>query len=344
VYSYVITNKLHCSALLSIFRTNQFFANAFLILYVLLIWSPAFVFQQELVVSEGAFLFDSLSQYLPAAGSLANYIIAAVFALLQAVLLNVMVSRYRLTEEITLFPGLFYLVLMGFSSSFWTVNPLLIANFFLLFAIVELVETYKEYSSADRIFNIGLFIGLASLCYFSYIIFLIFAWIGIGIVRAIQWKERLILIFGFICPYFLVCTYQYWQNELDSFIHNDIMVNLQLLSFSAHDGLNLWITTGLVGLMILVSIFSYKSYTYKKKIKIQKIIDILYWVLAVSALSLLIQTQINVQHFQILLPILAIFVSINFVQMSRQWSNLLHLFLLVGVLIWHYISNGLIIF
>ncbi len=323
--------------MLAIFRTNQFFANAFLAVYALVIWSPAFFIPQDVLLSEGTFLFDLLSQYLPPSGSIANYAIAAVIALSQAILLNVMVSRYRLTEEITLFPGLFYLLLMGFHSSFWIVNPLLIANFFMLFAIIELVSTYKEFSSADRIFNIGLFISLASLCYFSYIVFLVFAWIGISILRAIQWKERLTLFFGFLSPYFLVSTFQYWQDNLGGFWQKEILANFKLLNFGPDKGLDEIITASLIAFFIFVAVFSYKLYTYKKKIKIQKIIDLLYWIIAVSALSILFQVQINVQHFQILLPILAIFVSINFVMMSKQWSGLLHLFLLVGILIWHYI-------
>ena len=296
-----------------------------------------FFIQHDIVLSESTFLFDLLSQYIPAPGSTANYMIAAFIALSQAVLLNVMVSRYRLTEEITLFPGVFYLLLMGFNSTFWLVNPLLIANFFLLFAIVELVATYKEFSSADRIYNMGLFIGLASLCYFSYIVFLIFAWIGISIVRAIQWKERVILLLGFLSPYFLVSTYQYWNNNLHAFWQDEILANFKFFNFGVNRGIEEYITAGLLALFVVIAIFSYKLYTYKKKIKIQKIIDLLYWAVAVSSLSLLFQVQINVQHFQILLPILAIFVSINFVKMSKQWSGLLHLFLLIGTLIWHYI-------
>ncbi len=302
-----------------------------------MIWSPAFFLQQDILTSKGTFLFDLLTQYLPAPGSVSNYVIAAAMALLQAVMLNVMVSKYRLTEEITLFPGVFYLLLMGFNPAFWIVNPLLIANFFVLFAIIELVATYKEYSSAGRIYNVGFFIGLGSLCYFSYIVFLIFAWIGIGIVRAIQWRERVTLILGFLSPYFLVGTYQYWNDNLSLFWEKGILGNFQFLSFGTFNGFGELVTAGLIAFFVVVGIFSYKLYTYKKKIKIQKIIDLLYWVLAISALSILFQVQINVQHFQILLPILAIFVSINFVEMSKRWSGLLHLFLFVGILIWHYI-------
>ena len=302
-----------------------------------MIWSPSFFLAQNPIQSEGTFLFDILAQNIPAAGTFQNYIIAAILALLQAIIINVMVSKYRITEEITLLPGLFYLLFMGFSTEFWTVNPILIANFFLLLAIIELVATYKEYSSADRIYNIGIAIGLASLCYFSYFVFLVFAWIGIGILRAIRWKERLILIIGFLSPYFLVATYKYWHGQLYEFISQEILENFQLLSFAKDQNINDFITAGLIFLVLIVSIFSYKLYTYKKKIKIQKIIDILYWVMAASVLSIIFHKQINVQHFQMLLPILAIFASINFVTMSRQWSETLHLLLLASILIWHYI-------
>lgn|GEM_PF-514774 len=325
------------SILLSLFRTNQFFANALLVIYALLIWSPSFFISQAALSSDGTFIFDTLATILPATGSIANSLIAALLALVQAIILNLMVSRYRLTEEITLFPGLFYLLFMGFSGSFWTVNPLLIANFFLIFAIIELVETYKEFSSADRIYNIGLFIGIASLCYFSYIVFLVSAWIGIGILRAIRWKERLILLFGFFSPYFLVFTYQFWNDHLSDFISQEIGSNFHFFSYSPYRGYDDLITLVLVMTMLIIAVFSYKLYTYKKKIKIQKIIDLLYWGIAATIISILFQAQINVQHFLMLLPILAIFVSINFVHMSRQWSEILHMLLLAGLLIWHYI-------
>jgi len=324
--------------LLSIFRTNQFFANAFLVIYVLILWSPAFLIGHEPIFSEGTFLYESIQAYLPVAGTPANYIIAAILTLLQAVLINVMVSQYRLTEEITLLPGLFYILFMGFSAQFWSVTPLLIANFFLLFAIMELVSTYKEFSSADRIFNIGLFIGIASLFYFSYIVFLIFAWIGIGILRAIKWKERVILIFGFLIPYFFVFTYHYWHDLQNKFFASQVFGNFNLLNFSNYKGINDIVSFSLISIMLIIAIISYKLYTYKKKIKIQKIVDILYWVLAASALSLIFQNQINIQHFQMLLPILAIFVSINFVHMSKQWSEIWHMLLLSGILVWHFVA------
>ena len=310
----------------------------FLLFYVFLLWSPAFIVGVEPLFSNGTFLFDALQSYLPAPGSNANYVIAAVLTLSQAILLNVVVSYHRLTDEITLLPGLFYILFMGFSDQFWVVTPLLIANFFLLFAIMELSATYKEYSSADRIFNIGLFIGVASLFYFSYMAFLIFAWVGIGILRAIRWQERVILILGFIVPYFFMFTYYYWYDIQENLLTNHISTISGFLDFTSGTGISDIITIVLVSIMTLVVLLSYKLYTYKKKIKIQKIIDILFWAMATSALSLLIQGQINIQHFQMLLPILAIFVSINFVHMSRQWSEMWHLFLLVGVLIWHYLA------
>jgi len=324
--------------LLSIFRTNQFFANAFLVLYVILLWSPAFIVGSEPLLSNGTFLFDALQSILPVPDSTANYAVAAVLTLLQAVLINVIVSHQRLTEEITLFPGLFYILFMGFSAQFWAVTPLLIANFFLLFAIMELTATYKEFSSADRIFNIGLFIGIASLFYFSYIVFLLFAWIGIGILRAIRWKERVILILGFLVPYFFLFTYHFWYGMQENLLVNHISSISSFLDFTGDSDISDFITISLIGVLTLVVLLSYKRYTYKKKIKIQKIIDILFWAMAASALSLLIQGQINIQHFQMLLPILAIFVSINFVHMSKQWSEIWHFFLLVGVLIWHYLA------
>ncbi len=324
--------------MLSIFRTNQFFANAFLVFYVLLLWSPAFLIGTEPLFSNGTFLFDALQNHLPTSGSTSNYALAAILTLLQAVLLNVIVSHHRLTEEITLFPGLFYILFMGFSAQFWVVTPLLIANFFLLFAIMELSATYKEFSSADRIFNIGLFIGIASLFYFSYIVFLLFAWIGIGILRAIRWQERVILILGFLVSYFFVFTYHYWYGLQENLLTNHISSLNNFLDFTSDKGISDIITIVLISLMTLAVMLSYKLYTYKKKIKIQKIIDILFWAMAASAISILIQGQINIQHFQMLLPILAIFVSINFVHMSRQWSEMWHLILLAGVLIWHYLA------
>ncbi len=323
--------------MLELFRTNQFIANLLLIFYVVLLRLSTFILpNEEWLPSNSALLSEWLYTITGTTGVLPN-VLAILLLFFQAFMINVLVARYRMANTITLFPGLFYILIACSIPSFLHFSPLLMANTFYIFALLELFGTYKRYSSANSIFNVGLSIGLASLFHFSYIIFILLAFIGLGTMRAFKIREGLMLLIGFTIPYYLTWIWYFWYDQSALFWKRQFVDNFAFFDFISQTGYQYYIELIFFGLLIVVTILSIGSYTLKKSMHVQKNISILYWGLLLSILTLLFQANIDVSHLLILTVPLGIFISFNFLtSLSKPMAEVVHLVLLFSIIVLQY--------
>ncbi len=129
-------------------------------------------------------------------------LLTIVLLSLQAVLINVLVSNHRLASEVSLFPGLFYILIASSLPDFLCFSPIHLANTFLIIALGILMATYKQSSCADLIFNVGLWLGVASLFYPPFLLFLFVGMAGLNVLRAYKIRERLMILAGMADPVF----------------------------------------------------------------------------------------------------------------------------------------------
>jgi len=108
------------------------------------------------------------------------------------------------------------------------------------------------------------------------------------------------------------------------------------LSFQAEPGIETILKVVFVDLFLLVAIFSYGLYHFKKNIQVQKKITVLYWGLLCAGLTLIFQAGIRSDHLLILAVPLGIMISINFTSLSRRWAETLHLLIVIVILIFQY--------
>ncbi|MBK7410278.1 MAG: hypothetical protein IPJ40_20805 [Saprospirales bacterium] len=93
----------------------------------------------------------------------------------QAILIVVMVNGNRINNESNLLPGVFYCLFASMVPEFMYPSPVLMGNTFLLLALLELMGVYKIPIASGRLYNVGFWISVASLFYFSNIGLLAFA-------------------------------------------------------------------------------------------------------------------------------------------------------------------------
>ncbi len=321
--------------MLQLFRTNQFAVNILLLFYASLLWFSTFVIAHPVSVVKGGALGELFLFWVDPTSTAAN-LIAIILVFFQAFLVNVLVSKYRMASELSLFPGVFYILLTSFFPDFLYLSPILIANTFLILLFYELFDTYRQPSSAAKIFNVGFFVGLASLIYGSYFLFIFLAIIALSILRAFRTKEIVILVIGLGVPYFLGGTLSFWLDQWDFFWQAQFGNVYEFLNFV---GGATWINyakLSFIGLLLLIVIFSYRSYNLKKNIRIQKNISIFYWALLIGALSLLVQSPIALIHLLIIVPVLAILLSFSFLKFSKPTAEALHLIFLICALLLQY--------
>ena len=317
--------------MLSIFRTNQILTSVLLIVYILVLWGSLLIVPHSWIPEANGVLSHSILEWTGTNSWLSRGL--AIFLLLfNATLLNYVVAEHRIEYEPTLFPGLFYILISCSISDFLHLSPVLMANTFLLFAFFNLVRTYKNTSCATLIFNVGFWVGLASIFYFSFSIFVLWALICINVLRASKIKEWLMILCGFLTPYILLGTYHFWFDQFGDFWAQQITQNISFLDFNGPNDITTYLKIVFFSFLILVVIASYSGYNFKKNIAIQKKITAFYWLLFFAGLTLFFQTNITLAHFQIIALPLGAFLAMTFSSMTSRWAEAFHFLLLILIL------------
>ena len=325
--------------MLSLFRTNQLLNNFLLLFYVAILYIHVWVVPQIWEPSQPGILAYSLYQWLPW-DSIAADILTAILVLLQGILINFLVAENRLTTEINLFPGLFYILIASCLPEFTHLSPLHLANTFYILALINIFSIYNNTKSAGVIFNIGFLISLGSLFYFSFSVLILVAFTGLSILRAFNIRERLMVIVAALTPYFLLGVYYFWHDQLAYFLDfqwNQSLSWFAIFKVSVFESMT-YFKLGLTSLLILMVLISYGQNIARRVRETQKKISILYWMLFLASLTLFVQSGLQLDHLLVIALPLGILISFNFSRLSNSWAELLHFFLFLAVLFFQYQS------
>ena len=318
--------------MLELFRSNKFAANIFLLLYVIVIRVTAFIFPTDWEPGHLGILSEWVYSNIGSTGIIPQ-IVSIVLIFIQAFLINKLVSDFRINTEINLFPGVFYVLLVSALPEFINLSPILMANTFYILGLQVLFNTYKTSHGGGNIFNTGLCFGIGSLFCFSAWILLILGLVGLSILRSFKLRERLMLILGFLIPYYGLWVSHFLFDRVNYFYNYHFWENIDFLDFAGTADSELFIKLGFFGLLIIFSLLSYGIYMSKKNIKPQKYISILYWGLLVTVFTFFFQSGIMVEHLMIVSVPLAIFLGLNFTQFKKRTAEFFHLLIFVGVII-----------
>ncbi|NRA48840.1 MAG: hypothetical protein HRU12_06880, partial [Phaeodactylibacter sp.] len=129
-------------------------ASILLAFYILLVRGSVFFVPVD-IIPQGAGPLSDWVYSMVGYNGLAPSILAMVLLLLQGFYLNYLAMEHRLAIEVSLFPGVFYVLICSLLPSFHYLSPVLMGNTFLLIVIGEVFATYKKNKAADHIFNIG---------------------------------------------------------------------------------------------------------------------------------------------------------------------------------------------
>jgi hypothetical protein len=317
--------------MLSFFRTNQPLANIFLLVYLLIVRVSTFVHPLTSVPKSQGILTQWMYMEV-SPNSFVAHIMSFLLIFVQAIFINITISRFRVTGEMSLLPGLFYCLVSSFIPEFLTLSPILLANTFLIVAMFYMFDIYKNNYASSRIFDVGLWIGVASLFHFSYLVFVLWGFVGLGILRGIRPKELLMLLFGFAIPFFLFWVFLFW-NDKGGLLGKHFTDNLGFLSFVKNSNPTTYVKLGVMGLMITILLLASSLFFSKRTISTQKFISIVYWMLLISGFSILIQSNLELNHLLILTVPMGILLSMLFLRIKSATAEALHLVFLAVALV-----------
>ncbi len=268
-------------------------------------------------------------------------VVIKVFALLlllfQAIQINRLVSLNRLTNENSLFPGVFYLLMSSTTLEFIPLHPQLMANTFVIIMMLDVFKQTRNVQLHLDMFNVGLSVGLASLFYFPYILFLIIGITGVIYLRTYKWVDTVRALLGVLVPYFLVGTVIFLFDHLSDLWFLHIRASVGLLDLNELISWKGYVLIGVYALIILVSVFMSRKYNTGLNIHVRKKITVLFIALigAMVLATLVADTGITSLLFGVF-P-LSILMAAMFLELEPQFAEILHFLLLTMALIFQYI-------
>lgn len=303
--------------MLNLLRSNQLLVVPIVVIYAVLLHLHRIVFPREVIVLQSEFLSGLLFQNIDSSGLVAK-ILAIVLIVIQALLVNTLANKNKIAKPFSYFPAGFYVLISGFIYDLGTLSPVLLGNTFFILALIELYKVYKKNHIFGNVFNVGFWLSVASLFYFSMNIFFILGLIGLLTLRSFKVKEWLIYLIGFLVPYFLAATYCFWMDKLGLFFQFQFANNFGFLSFDIPSDWQFMVRMIVFGLLVLVVLLSSQRYFNKRTIQSQKYINLLFMAMFIGSLTVLIQANISLPHLLILSAPVAILISMTFLSMKRK--------------------------
>jgi hypothetical protein len=323
---------------LELFRSNSLFSFLILLVYLVLIFLQSFI-SQPLTFNSGsdhAYLWKILSKLYNDSPK-----IGLIFQLLSifigGVFLSSITNKYKLSQNVTLFPPLFYILFSCLSLHFIWSGPIVIASTFMIIAIYYLLGLESNKEKPLNVFNIGLNTAIASLFFAPYFYGFILISIAFIMLQPLKTRSFLQMFLGFLCPYFIsTIAILNGQSQLAENIQSLLLpfnfsIKWEMWNHKA------WIVVSIYVLFILALLLNRGKLYYKRNVLIKRKLNILYLMLVLSLPLLLFQSRQNWPQIAIINPFLAILTGIMVSETKNKLiAELIHIFLLGTLLFLHF--------
>ncbi len=160
---------------------------------------------------------------------LGRRILAFFLIFIQAAYIGVMMINRKVFNENTYISSFVFSLLFCFSYDAFTLTGELLGSFFLLLALNNMFGEVEFRTQRDEtVFNLGVYISIASLFSFAYWIFLFFAIVSLIAFARLTLRRFLLLVFGFVLPHLLVLSITFLTDVLPDIWEYYYLANLSL--------------------------------------------------------------------------------------------------------------------
>ena len=286
--------------MLELFKKNHWLYSLLLLPYSILLHIHGILHPNSFDINDGSLGFQVLFSWLYGSGT-AEIIIKSIVVFFQAVLVNRIIINNRMSGNITLLPGLFYITLSAHNKELLSLSPALIAVTFVLLSFVELNKIYIRRPVPVYLYNFGIWSALAFVIYPPLSILFVVGILSIQIMRGLKLIEIFQMLGGYFTILFLFSTLFYYNGQLSEFWNG-------LFSFNPRYFYSLLIKNWInqiyyifLFLLLLMALLSMNKINSHIGIKERKKWQIVIFILTGSLLAIVLQEQQMWQHWHLIL-------------------------------------------
>lgn len=309
-------------------------------LLAIILWIPAFlhplppVSEVEMPVYATLDSFFRNHVYLALATGL-------VLLIAEAFLLNMVLQAHQVIVKKNWLPALLVVVFGSCSPGLLWPVPEQFAGLLMILVLHILFGTYRQDKSFAAVFNCGLLIGLAAQFYLPSLVFFLFAFISIIILRPFIWREWVMLILGLLIPFIYGGVYFYWNDQYPEITRRVITGPIANRSFFLKLDSSDYFLAGMTLLVLFVSAGRLVSGSLTSTLKTKKGISVMMWFTFFALLAILPAQNFAVGTFRFVIYPFAFFASNYFLQARRVWiAEVIFTLLLAGIGVAYLIESG----
>lgn len=253
--------------------------------------------------------FDGILDICFGRSILARHIVAFIVIFLQASYVGIVFANQKAFAEGTYIPSLVYVVSVMFSFDTLSLTPELLGAGALLPALNSLFKEieFREQKN-EVIFNLGLYISLASLFAFSYSVFLIGAILSLSIFTRSTPRKYILLAMGFLLPHLLLNSIYFLKDGVTELWQYYYLPNLGYQSVHYITNGSLWILLVLPLVFMVVAVFMMNREARLSKYQTQLVQAMFLWTIF-SFFQVLYSKDFRPQNFVTMIPGYCFFVT-----------------------------------
>jgi hypothetical protein len=271
---------------------------------------------------------------------LARHIAAFFLLFFQSVYLGIMLIDKKAFTENTFIPSVIFSILVFFSFDTLTLSGELYGAGFLLLALNYLFKEIEFRIQRDEtVFNLGLFISLASLCSFAYSIYLLAALGILAFYTRSSPRKYLLLAFGFLLPHILVCSFYFLSGSLQELWSFYYSPNFGFQPSSLIDAKSLFYLGAIPLLYLIVSVVILNREARFSKYQSQLLQAMFLWLMSSFPL-VFFSRDLRPQNLMVFIPSFAFFITHFLLLIRRKKFAEINLWvLLIGVVLVSYLAR-----
>ena len=214
---------LKYQVVLYFFRNIHFSTAILLIIYVIGLHITAFSgwLPFRINTADAGLLYTDIFGHAGISGFM-SAVLAAVFVIVQSVMINSIADQFRLMDSRSWLPGAAFVLVTALLPSFLYLSPVLASSFFIVWSLRFLFYSYKSPKSPLHVFDIALCIAAASLFYPRALLIAPAFFIAIGIMRSWGTREYMVFLAGLILPLLLGWTWYFWYDRAGEFFQKHV--------------------------------------------------------------------------------------------------------------------------
>ena len=246
-----------------------------------------------------------------------RHVLAFIVLFSQSAYLGTILINKKAFSENTYLPSFIFSVLAFFSFDVLSISSELIGCGFLLLALSNLFKQIEFRTQRDEtIFNLGIYISLASLCNFSFVVHLLGVITILVIYTRTSVRGFLLLVFGFVLPHVVVISLYYLNGHLGDLWLYYYLPNVSFGADKLIGGYSLFILGAVPLFFLLVSMVMLNREARFTKYQSQLLQSMFVWMLF-SFLQILYSRNLRPQSFITLIPAFCFFLT-HFLLLIRR--------------------------